>query len=133
MLLAHAGEVVTREELQKRLWPSDTFVDFEHSLNAAIKRLRAALGDSAEAPRFVETLARKGYRFVAPLSHPAEGPRNGPGKSQRGAVLFWQRSIRRGCLGVWAEAGWSWGTWWAAGLPQVRSIFGRAPARQPFP
>ncbi len=72
MLLEHSGEVVTREELQKRLWPADTYVDFEHSLNAAIKRLRAALGDSADAPRFVETLARQGYRFIAPLSRPVE-------------------------------------------------------------
>src|SRR6202166_3197207 len=66
-LIEQAGEVVTREELQKRLWPADTYVDFEHSLNAAIKRLRAALGDSADAPRFVETLARQGYRFIAPV------------------------------------------------------------------
>src|SRR5262249_52399654 len=57
-----------------QLWPADTYVDFEHSLNAAIKRLRAALGDSAESPRFVETLARRGYRFIAPLSQPAEEP-----------------------------------------------------------
>jgi len=70
MLLEHSGKVVTREGLQKRLWPADTYVDFEHSLNAAIKRLRAALGDSADAPRFVETLARQGYRFIAPLSYP---------------------------------------------------------------
>jgi TolB-like protein/DNA-binding winged helix-turn-helix (wHTH) protein len=68
MLLEHAAEVVTREELQKRLWTADTYVDFEHSLNAAIKRLRTALGDTADAPRFVETLARRGYRFIAPLS-----------------------------------------------------------------
>src|SRR6202790_3302712 len=72
MLIDHAGEVVTREELQKRLWASDTYVDFEHSLNAAIKRLRAALGDSADAPRFVETLAGRGYRFIAPLSQPVD-------------------------------------------------------------
>jgi TolB-like protein/DNA-binding winged helix-turn-helix (wHTH) protein/Flp pilus assembly protein TadD len=72
MLVQRPGEVVTREELQKRLWPADTYVDFEHSLNAAIKRLRAALGDSAREPRFVETLARQGYRFIAPLSLPAE-------------------------------------------------------------
>jgi TolB-like protein/DNA-binding winged helix-turn-helix (wHTH) protein/Flp pilus assembly protein TadD len=71
-LLQHSGDVVTREELQKRLWPADTHVDFEHSLNAAIKRLRAALGDSAEAPRFVETVARRGYRFIAPLIQPAQ-------------------------------------------------------------
>ena len=68
MLIERPGYVVTRDELQKRLWPAETFVDFEHSLNAAIKRLRAALGDSAQAPRFVETLARRGYRFIAPLT-----------------------------------------------------------------
>jgi len=68
ILLERPGEVVTREELQKSLWPADTFVDFEHSLNAAIKRLRAALGDSADSPRFIETVARRGYRFVAPIS-----------------------------------------------------------------
>jgi DNA-binding winged helix-turn-helix (wHTH) protein/Tol biopolymer transport system component len=68
LLLEQPGEVVTREELQKRLWPVDTFVDFDHSLNAAIRRLRDALGDSAENPRFVETVARRGYRFVAPVN-----------------------------------------------------------------
>ena len=67
MLLEHPGEVVTREELQRKLWPGDTFVDFEHSLNAAVKRLREALGDSADNPRFIETLPRHGYRFIAPL------------------------------------------------------------------
>ena len=67
MLLACPGELVTRDELQKKLWPDDTFVDFDPSLNAAIKRLRAALGDSAETPRFIETLARRGYRFIAPV------------------------------------------------------------------
>jgi hypothetical protein len=60
--------LVTRDELHGRLWPADTFVDFDHGLNAAIKRLRDALGDSAENPRFVETLARRGYRFVAPIN-----------------------------------------------------------------
>jgi TolB-like protein len=64
MLLERAGEVVTREELRHRLWPDGTFVDFEHSLNAAIKRLRAALGDEADKPRFIETVPRRGYRFV---------------------------------------------------------------------
>jgi Tol biopolymer transport system component/DNA-binding winged helix-turn-helix (wHTH) protein len=67
MLLERPGEIVTREELRGRLWPADTFVDFDHGLNAAVKRLRDALGDSAENPRFVETLARRGYRFVAPI------------------------------------------------------------------
>ncbi len=67
MLLEHPGEVVTREDLQKRLWPADTFVDFEHSLNAAVKRLREALDDSADTPRFIETLPRRGYRFIGML------------------------------------------------------------------
>jgi TolB-like protein/Tfp pilus assembly protein PilF len=65
MMLERPGDVVTRDELQQRLWPDGTFVDFEHSLNAAVKRLRAALGDDADNPRFVETLPRRGYRFIA--------------------------------------------------------------------
>jgi Tol biopolymer transport system component/DNA-binding winged helix-turn-helix (wHTH) protein len=68
LLLERPGQIVIREELQARLWPADTFVDFDHGLNAAIKRLRDALGDSAENPRFVETLARRGYRFLAPVN-----------------------------------------------------------------
>ncbi len=67
LLLKRPGEVITREELQKKLWPSDTFVDFEHGLNAAVNRLREAFGDSAEEPRFIETVPRRGYRFVASL------------------------------------------------------------------
>jgi TolB-like protein/tetratricopeptide (TPR) repeat protein len=73
MMLERPGDVVTREELARRLWPNGTFVDFEHSLNAAIKRLRAALGDTAGNPRFVETLPRRGYRFIAPLNAAARG------------------------------------------------------------
>jgi TolB-like protein/Tfp pilus assembly protein PilF len=65
LLLQRPGDVVTREELRRQLWPDGTYVDFEHSLNAAVKRLRAALGDDADNPRFVETLPRRGYRFVA--------------------------------------------------------------------
>ncbi len=99
MLLEHPGEVVTREELQRRLWPADTFVDFDHGLNKAISKIREALGDSAESPRFVETVARRGYRFLAEVKvadatpvrrpepatqpHPAPEPRdrsNLPGK-----------------------------------------------------
>jgi TolB-like protein/DNA-binding winged helix-turn-helix (wHTH) protein/Flp pilus assembly protein TadD len=66
-LLEKPGELVTREELHRKLWPADTFVNFEHGLNAAVKRLRQALNDSADNPRFVETLPRRGYRFIAPL------------------------------------------------------------------
>jgi TolB-like protein/DNA-binding winged helix-turn-helix (wHTH) protein/Tfp pilus assembly protein PilF len=65
LLLERAGEIVTREELQKKLWPADTFVDFDHGLNKAINKIRDALSDSAESPRFVETVARRGYRFIA--------------------------------------------------------------------
>ncbi len=68
MLLERPGKIVTREELRSRLWPADTFVDFDHGLNAAVKRLRDALGDSAENPRFIETLARRGYRLLAPVN-----------------------------------------------------------------
>src|SRR5207245_3951810 len=64
-LLRHAGELVTREELRAEIWPADTFVDFDHSLHNAIARIRETLGDSATAPRFVETLPRRGYRFIA--------------------------------------------------------------------
>jgi DNA-binding winged helix-turn-helix (wHTH) protein len=65
LLLEKPGKLITREELQRKLWPADTFVDFDHSLNAAIKKLRQALGDTADNPLFVETLARRGYRFIA--------------------------------------------------------------------
>src|SRR5574339_338332 len=65
LLIDRAGDVVTREELQQKLWPANTFVDFDHGLNKAINKIRLALGDSADAPRFVETVARRGYRFLA--------------------------------------------------------------------
>src|SRR5437763_5153995 len=68
MLLEHPGEVVTREEVQKTLWPADTVVDFDHGLNKAINKIREALGDSAENPSFVETVARRGYRFLADVT-----------------------------------------------------------------
>jgi DNA-binding winged helix-turn-helix (wHTH) protein len=67
LLLERAGDVVTREELRQKLWPADTFVDFDHGLNTAVNKLRELLGDSASSPRFIETLARRGYRFIAPV------------------------------------------------------------------
>lgn len=70
-LLERPGEVVTRDELRQELWPADTFVDFDHGLNAAIKRLRDALGDAADTPRFIETLPRRGYRFVGSVQRDA--------------------------------------------------------------
>src|ERR1700719_1611785 len=74
-LLERPGEIVTRDELQLRVWGPDTTVDFDHSLGTAINKIREALGDSAENPRFVETLARRGYRFIAPVGY-ASAPRN---------------------------------------------------------
>jgi DNA-binding winged helix-turn-helix (wHTH) protein len=72
VLLERQGEVITREELRQQLWPADTFVDFDHSLNTIINKLREVLGDSASNPRFIETLARRGYRFLVPVER-AEG------------------------------------------------------------
>src|SRR5271156_1375014 len=67
MLLERPGEMLTREEISRELWPDGTFVDYEHGVNSAVNRLREALGDKASNPRFIETLARRGYRFVAPV------------------------------------------------------------------
>jgi len=78
LLLERPADVVTREELRQKLWPADTFVDFDHSLNTAINKLREALGDSASSPRYVETLARRGYRFLAPVER-AEAPARAQG------------------------------------------------------
>ncbi len=71
-LLENAGQVVTRDHLREKIWPADTFVDFDHSVNTAVNKIREALGDSASSPRFVETLARRGYRFIAPVKSAAE-------------------------------------------------------------
>jgi DNA-binding winged helix-turn-helix (wHTH) protein len=73
-LLERPGEIVTREDLRNKLWSADTFVDFDHSLNAVIKRLRDVLGESAETPIFIETLARRGYRFIGNVEIPAVTP-----------------------------------------------------------
>src|SRR5579864_3404728 len=80
MLLKRSGEVVLRQEIQKNLWPNDTVVEFENSINSAIKKLRLALGDSADQPRFIETLARRGYRWLLPVE------RVGPTETQAHAA-----------------------------------------------
>jgi TolB-like protein/DNA-binding winged helix-turn-helix (wHTH) protein len=86
MLLERPGELVTREEIREKLWPGDTFIDFEHSVNSSIKRLREALGDDPATPRFIETLPRHGYRFIAPVEGGATPewplPTTGPGAIQ---------------------------------------------------
>jgi DNA-binding winged helix-turn-helix (wHTH) protein len=100
LLLEHPGEVVTREELRRRLWPADTFVDFEHSLNAAIKRLRDALGDDADNPRFVETVPRRGYRLLADAGMPGSGqPAGAKHRPTPGAATARPQPVRAGAQG----------------------------------
>lgn len=112
MLLEHPGEVVTREELRQKLWPSDTFVDFDHGLNNAINRLREVLGDSAENPRFIETLPRRGYRFSAEVENvppdlAADSPVGQPPSASPAAIpepppapYLWTRLLKPAALGV---------------------------------
>ena len=105
MLLERPGEVVTREEVHQRLWPNGTIVEFEHSIYAAIKRLRQALDDSAEAPRYVETLPRLGYRYIGPMEQapaqdeavPSLEPESGPGELE-GEIISHYRILEK--LGV---------------------------------
>lgn len=95
VLIERRGDIVTREELRRQLWPQDTFVDFDHSLNAAVKRLREALGESADNPVFIETLARRGYRFTVPIEEAKNGAgisaavpeKDGQGRPRRWALL----------------------------------------------
>jgi Tol biopolymer transport system component/DNA-binding winged helix-turn-helix (wHTH) protein len=111
-LLEHPGEVVTREELRGKLWPADTFVDFDHGLNAAVKRLRDALGDSADSPVFIETLARRGYRFIAPVN--GSSPSSGTEIAQlpeRSKPLFSAHPIAIGCIVLIAIASLVWAAW----------------------
>jgi TolB-like protein/DNA-binding winged helix-turn-helix (wHTH) protein/Tfp pilus assembly protein PilF len=107
MLLERPGEVVTRDEMRQKLWPADTFVDFEHSLNSAIKKLRAVLGDSPENSRYIETIPRLGYRFIAPVQEvllpgpPAAEISTSPPESQaqaapRASYARWPRLVRGG-------------------------------------
>ena len=105
-LLERPGEVVTREELRARLWPADTFVDFDHSLNAAIKRLRDALGESADTPIFIETLARRGYRFIAPVNRPADGIPIASSGHKVPRAIFYKLAWLALCAGSLAGAAW---------------------------
>jgi DNA-binding winged helix-turn-helix (wHTH) protein/Tfp pilus assembly protein PilF len=116
LLLEHPGDLVTREEFRQKLWPADTFVDFDTGLNSAIKKLRDVLGDSAEEPRYVATLPRRGYRFIAPVAaHPQGTPqtqvRAEPGTEVRtaleatdfsGIVASPAPAVRT------AQSGWAW-------------------------
>ncbi len=86
MLLDRPGQLLTREEISRELWPDGTFVDYEHGVNSAINRIREALGDTAASPRYLETLARRGYRFIAPVERIEFGKGSLPGESQSSSV-----------------------------------------------
>lgn len=102
LLLERPGEIVSREDLRQKLWPADTFVDFDHSLNTAVNKLREALGDSASSPRFVETLARRGYRFVAPVqpAGPAGSAPDAPRRHPELEVPLPHRGLTRGLFAL---------------------------------
>src|SRR6516225_865633 len=94
LLLEHRGELVTREELRKKLWPADTFVDFDVGLNVAIKKLRDAIGDSAENSRFVETIPRHGYRFISSVEEVEAVPEESrPFKKARQRNVIWVSAL----------------------------------------
>src|SRR3989442_14389445 len=93
MLLERPGDVLTREELRQKLWPADTFVDFDNGLNTAIKKLRDTLGDSADSPRFIETLPKRGYRFI----YPVNGAR-APVEVQALRIAWWRQPWATGLL-----------------------------------
>ena len=140
-LLERPGELVTRDEFRQRLWPAETFVDFEHGLNAAVRRLRDALRDSADAPRFVETLPRRGYRFIAPVIQPAAEPTptsrpEGPPKEQvfptpaKARVPRLRRARAVGMIAMTALVAamvlWASGYWpWSSSTHELTSARGR--------
>jgi len=130
VLLEHPGRIVTREELQRRVWPSDTFVDFDSGLYNAIKKLREVLGDSADSPRFIETLSRRGYRFIAAVEGNGHAA-TAAAPSIEAAKPVAGRKIRLGIiLGVGATilasaavgVGKLWPSLFEHPLPQIRSI-----------
>ena len=114
LLLESPGEVVLREEIRNRLWPNDTIVEFEHSINAAMKRLRQALGESAENPRYIETLSRRGYRWKVPVqwvevqrdnARPAEPEADSPNLTAGGGNLIGKKVSHYRVLAVLGGGG----------------------------
>ena len=124
-VLEEPGEVVTREELRAKLWPADTFVDFDRELNAAVKRLRDALGDSAENQRFIETLPRHGYRFIAPTLAEAVRPKITDSRLRRWGLLLAGATVLLIVVALFAmDAGEPRSKILArfAAVPQIRSL-----------
>ncbi len=123
-LLQRPGELITREEMTGRLWPAGTFVDFDRGLNKAINHLRKALGDSAEHPQYIETLPRKGYRFVAPVTHEAEAPDRTVRKPR---LRWWLAALAAGAgIVIAADLGnsrtWMTGRWRARAAPEISAL-----------
>jgi DNA-binding winged helix-turn-helix (wHTH) protein len=129
MLLEHHGDIVTREELRKALWPGDTFVDFDQGLNKAINKIRRALGDSAEHPRYIETLPKRGYRLIVPVNRVEENPQFTDGSD--GAKPRTAGNNETGGM-VRESSGWrkTIGVGSAAALKTFLAIFG---SRKPLP
>ncbi len=125
-LLERPGAVVTREELKRRIWPNDSFGDFDHAMNVAVAKLRAALSDSAETPRYVETLPRRGYRFISPVTAAAETPhasavwRSAPAQAsmEKPARFAWLPGIAVGALALALVAA----GWWATARKSKRKL-----------
>jgi Tol biopolymer transport system component/DNA-binding winged helix-turn-helix (wHTH) protein len=111
LLLEHPGIVASREEVHRRLWPSDTFVDFEHGLNAAVNRLREALGDSADQPKFIETLPRRGYRFIGKIEtdpHQQRGNQTSTQRSQLSEAAPTEPAIQKPLPASASPVRWRW-------------------------
>jgi TolB-like protein/DNA-binding winged helix-turn-helix (wHTH) protein/Flp pilus assembly protein TadD len=128
LLVDRAGQVVTREELQQKVWPTDAYVAFDQGLNNAIKKVRDALGDSADSPRFIETLARHGYRFIAPVGAPPERPSE-PSQGRFGLSHWKLALIGVACASLLAAfAYWAWhGSTMRAGSPTEKVILAVLP------
>ena len=106
VLVERPGEIVTREELQRLLWSSDVFVDFDHGLNKSIQKLREALGDSADSPRFIETIPRTGYRFIAPVVGETAPPVLAPREETPSATVVEAQGGQRSATRMGSK--WTW-------------------------
>jgi len=127
LLVSRAGELVTREDLRAKLWPEDTFVDFDHGLNNAVNRVREALGDSAGSPRYIETIPRKGYRFIGQIEGPSQGSALPVGSSASASLPLRLASRRALVLSAMAvlvacTAAWSWYRFHQRSLPAASRI-----------
>jgi len=122
ILLVQSGAVVTCEQLRKQLWPADTFVDFDHSIDAAMPRLREVLSDEAENPRFIETLSRRGYRFIAPVNRSVDGMPTAWTGHKVPRPIFYKLVLLVVCSGSLAGAAWLYFSRLESKLPPSRVV-----------